>query len=99
MAREKKIMFEHLAFLILMNKSSNKHIVPTFLFLSFKLSLCPPDGQAQPLPSSSRLAGQVRVEQVTDWAVVVQRYLALRGQGDRGMQERDPGTGPAQHPD
>uniref|UniRef100_A0A674EK83 Serine/threonine-protein phosphatase 6 regulatory ankyrin repeat subunit A-like n=1 Tax=Salmo trutta TaxID=8032 RepID=A0A674EK83_SALTR len=55
--------------------------------------------EGEPLPSSSRLAGQVRVEQVTDWAVVVQRYLALRGQGDRAMQERDPGTGPAQHPD
>ncbi|KAK6324022.1 hypothetical protein J4Q44_G00063610 [Coregonus suidteri] len=57
-----------------------------------------PEG-GQPLPSSSRLAGQVRVEQVTDWAAVVQRYLALRGQGDRAMQERDPGTDPAQHPD
>ncbi|KAM9415828.1 uncharacterized protein ACWYII_024477 [Salvelinus alpinus] len=64
-----------------------------------RTQILPEDGQAQPLPSSSRLAGQVRVEQVTDWAVVVQRYLALRGQGDRAMQERDPGTGPAQHPD
>ncbi|XP_030644286.1 transient receptor potential cation channel, subfamily N, member 1 [Chanos chanos] len=45
-----------------------------------------PEGSPGTLP---RLAGQVRVEHITDWAVVVQRFLALRGQRDRPPTEKD----------
>ncbi|KAL2080256.1 hypothetical protein ACEWY4_024049 [Coilia grayii] len=36
-----------------------------------------------------RQGGQVRVEQVVDWAAVVQRFLALHGQRDRNSPERE----------
>lgn len=38
---------------------------------------------------SSRQSGQMRVEQVTDWQAVALRYLALRGQSDGTLLERD----------
>ncbi|XP_064204441.1 transient receptor potential cation channel, subfamily N, member 1 [Anguilla rostrata] len=38
---------------------------------------------------SPRQSGQVRVEQVTDWQAVALRYLALRGQSDGTLLERD----------
>lgn len=34
-----------------------------------------------------KLGGQVHIENVTDWTVVVQRLLALRGQKDREPPE------------
>ncbi|XP_036423490.1 transient receptor potential cation channel, subfamily N, member 1 [Colossoma macropomum] len=48
--------------------------------------------RTQILPESSpiempRVGGQVRVENVTDWAVVVQRFLALQSQKDRAPIE------------
>ncbi|XP_049331691.1 transient receptor potential cation channel, subfamily N, member 1 [Astyanax mexicanus] len=45
-----------------------------------------PEGSPVMIP---RLGGQIRVENVTDWAVVVQRFLALRGQKDRPPLETD----------
>ncbi|KAL0961929.1 hypothetical protein UPYG_G00333500 [Umbra pygmaea] len=52
-----------------------------------RTQILPEGGQAPPLPaSSSRQAGPLRVEQVTDWPMVVQRFLALRGQGNRVLQ-------------
>ncbi|XP_076865963.1 transient receptor potential cation channel, subfamily N, member 1 [Brachyhypopomus gauderio] len=45
-----------------------------------------PEGFPVPMPS---LGGQVRVENVTDWAVVVQRFLAMRGQKIRVTPDTD----------
>ncbi|XP_023667815.2 transient receptor potential cation channel, subfamily N, member 1 [Paramormyrops kingsleyae] len=50
-----------------------------------RTQILPEGGFARP----SRTSGQVRVEQVTDWQVVSQRYLALRGQSDENLLERD----------
>ncbi|XP_026785883.3 transient receptor potential cation channel, subfamily N, member 1 [Pangasianodon hypophthalmus] len=50
--------------------------------------------RTQNLPAGSptvmpQLGGQVHIENVTDWTVVVQRFLALRGEKDRARPETD----------
>ncbi|KAJ8386825.1 hypothetical protein AAFF_G00166200 [Aldrovandia affinis] len=42
-------------------------------------------------------SGQVHVEQVTDWQAVALRYLALRGQSDGTLLERDAATAQPPH--
>ncbi|KAK1785501.1 hypothetical protein P4O66_018863 [Electrophorus voltai] len=44
------------------------------------------------------LGGQVQVESVTDWTVVVQRFLALRGQKDRVAPDIGSYADPLPHP-
>ncbi|XP_035380821.1 transient receptor potential cation channel, subfamily N, member 1 [Electrophorus electricus] len=54
-----------------------------------------PEGVPMAMPS---LGGQVQVESVTDWAVVVQRFLALRGQKDRVAPDIGSYADPLPHP-
>ncbi|XP_066532025.1 transient receptor potential cation channel, subfamily N, member 1 [Hoplias malabaricus] len=53
-----------------------------------------PEGGPIVLP---RLGGQMRVENVTDWSIVVQRFLALRGQKDRAPPEAESYQNPLHH--